>query len=177
MYEYKIKLETDDDRYLLLRLFDDVKNTKTIREKLMKGQLPCCIIKPKLIYNPFQVAVAANKALLSSSRGKMTTKTLYTEVLFNISPSKNISQSLQKFGIHDDDRQLLVAFIVKDNEDVAEVLSNFEATPLPIEKISELTDVELLMKTYKIDKSELEVSPLLDSIVTRISTKDFVSIK
>lgn len=177
MYEYKIKLETDVDRYLILRLFDDVKNTRTIREKLMKGQLPCCILKAKLIYDPFQVAVAANKATLSSSRGKMTTKTLYTEVLFNISPSKNISQSLQKFGIHDDDKQLLVAFIVNDIEDVSQVLSNIEATPLPIDKIAELADVDLIMKTYKIDKAELEVSSLLDSIVTRISTKDFVSIK
>ena len=55
------------------------------------------------------VLAAANKALIAESRGKLTTKTLHSECVFNLSGSKHISQSLSKWGVSDTATSVLVA--------------------------------------------------------------------
>ena len=62
-----------------------------------------------------QVLVSARKSLLACARGKMTTRSATTEILFNLSSSKNITDSLVKFGIGDDDKDL-IAVIIADTE-------------------------------------------------------------
>jgi hypothetical protein len=53
---------------LNIRLFRNVENVAELRKQIMTGQWQCCLVNPKFILDPFQLVIAANKALTSESR-------------------------------------------------------------------------------------------------------------
>ncbi|XP_063240595.1 EKC/KEOPS complex subunit Tprkb-like [Bacillus rossius redtenbacheri] len=175
MHVFRETLDTSSGLTLSLVLFKNVQNVPQLRKRVMDGSLKCCIIKPCMIVHPFQIVVAANKAVINHKLGTMKTKTLFTEVLYNLSSSKNISQSLLKFGVHDDDKNILVAFIGKENESATlSTLQVIEGEQCPLDEITDFSDEGLIKKTYGIKDSEKNASSLLNSVVTRISTSDIM---
>ncbi|PNF16950.1 EKC/KEOPS complex subunit Tprkb [Cryptotermes secundus] len=174
---YKAELDFDCHKSLSLFLLKDVQNAAEIREMVTKGTLHCCVIKPCLIVHPFQIVIAANKAVISKMQDRMTTRTLSTEILYNLSISRNITQSLMKFGIGESDKTMLVSIIEEAGENRSEIiLSHFKGVLCPIEELCNFSDEVLIKMAYKIKDSELEVSSLTDSIITRIVTSDFTSV-
>ncbi len=59
-----------------------------------------------------QVRVAARKAQAASRAGKMTTRTVSAELVYNLSSTKNIRESLEKFGVGDGDKYVRRCFIL-----------------------------------------------------------------
>lgn len=170
---FRLELDQESGYSIVLLLAENVRNTPELRKLVISGSLQCCIVKPKLVVNPFQVVVAANKAVISMRRGKMSTRNVYTEILYNLSPTKQISQSLLKFGIDDKEDCVLVCVLEKDGENKAEeVFKKIQGDECPIDRLSKFTDEMLIKKTYKISDSECNSSSILDSIVSRISTKE-----
>ena len=178
MDAYTVPLDPATEMLCTLYLFTNIENSDEIRRKVINGELCCSIIKAALIADPFQVLVAANRAAINAKMNRLTTKSLYTEVLFNLSISKNISRSLMEFGITDNDKNILVVVIHKKNDDESKLITDhIKGENMSISRLSEFTDLELIRKTYKIDKDELTVSNLTNSIVSRISCKDFILLK
>lgn len=166
-----VELDPITETRLKMQLYENVKNTSDLRKKILSGELQCCIIKPTLICDPFQVVIAANKALTSTKR---TTKSIFTEILFNLSPSSNISQSLLKFGIDDKDKSLLVVMLEKEGEETGTetIFSSVEGNVLDISELGCTCDTHAIRNVYKINDTEYHNMSLVDSVVSRIATKE-----
>nr|CAI5858053.1 unnamed protein product [Callosobruchus analis] len=165
------ELDEDTGTSIQIKLYKNVQNVKLLRQRLMKGDLNCCIVKPSLIVDPFQIVVAANKAFTSEKR---TTKTVFTEILFNLSISKNITNSLKTFGIDDSDVNILVVLLSETGKHNKNVCSDIQGEELELSVLKDFSDVNAIRKVYKIDDKEFSNVPLLDSVVSRIAVKDFL---
>ncbi|VEN50877.1 unnamed protein product [Callosobruchus maculatus] len=164
-------LDEDTGASIEIKLYKNVENVKLIRQRLIKGDLNCCIVKPSLIVDPFQIVVAANKAFTSEKR---TTKTVFTEILFNLSISKNITNSLKTFGIDDSDNNIIVVLVNERGKDNKHVCSDIQGEELELVLLKNFSDVNAIRKVYKIEDKEFFNVPLLDSVVSRIAVKDFL---
>ncbi|XP_044759840.1 EKC/KEOPS complex subunit Tprkb-like [Coccinella septempunctata] len=165
--DWQLDLDPSSNSRVHMRLYKNVKNVEEISKKLFEGKLNCCVIKPHLIVDPFQVAVAANKAVVAEN---LTTKTIFTEILFNLSISKNITASLKTFGINDTDKDLLVVSI-SELDEVKDTVDFINGDEISVKDINKLTDVNIVKKTYKITDEEFKNNDLLDSIISRIAIK------
>lgn len=180
MEPYTLELDPRSGKLISLYLLTDIKNTIELRKKILSGELKCCILKASMIVDPFQVVVGVNKAVLRQLNNKLITRSLFTEILYCISSSTNISQSLAKFGINDNDKNIIVAIVHSKNEhDEFEdnIRPQIDGQLTPMSQLKNYSDIELIKKTYKIDKEELKVSSLADSIVSRIGADYQISLK
>lgn len=139
----------------------------------------CAVVRASLVLAPLQLCVAANRAAVAAHRDSLLTNTVYTELLYNLSLSKNISQSLTKFGIQTaENDDLLVCFLLKDTvkDDSAEVLSQIEGAACDIEELPQCVNMPDLLTTYKLNSVNIKDNDhLLDLIISRIATKSFIS--
>lgn len=159
---------------VILTLFTNLRNASEIRENLKSGTTNFAAIKPDLIYDPFQVIVAANKAVCCE---KLTTKTVCNEVLYNLSFSKNIMQSIQNFGLEENDKRVLIAMIVK-NDALKEEKQQLNSIKGDVENLSQLRNfcnIGHVKKIYKLsDWETINNVHTLDSIISRIAAKDII---
>ncbi|XP_050422574.1 EKC/KEOPS complex subunit Tprkb-like [Adelges cooleyi] len=161
--------------YLGISHFTDVKNVKWLKDnisKYFKDRSPV-LIRHSLIVDPFQIVVAANNACSSSKRSTMVTKTLATEILFNLSATKNITQSLRDCSAGDQDEEFFVA-IVSDLCNVPEMkIFNEKCLDGKENDVSDI-DETFIKSYYNINEEESNNCSILDSVVTRIACKSLM---
>uniref|UniRef100_A0A1D1Z234 TP53RK-binding protein n=1 Tax=Anthurium amnicola TaxID=1678845 RepID=A0A1D1Z234_9ARAE len=96
---------------LSLALFADVTNSKELLQAMQEGRLKpeVALLNASLIPDVFPVLVAAHKAFLAKARESLTTRTLHSEVVYNYSGSKHITESLKRCGVSDGTTYILAA--------------------------------------------------------------------
>lgn len=171
MESREISLDPITNSYLKLQLFENVKNLEALHKKVITGQLQCCVMKASLIIDPMQVVIAANKAAVARQQGSLITKTVHTEILFNLSITKNVTKSLSHFGMDHSCDSLLVAIVFKPGEDWESVLKDVEGDAVNVSELCKVSDKMAIRKTYAIGDGSDET--LLNSIVNKIVTKGF----
>merc|ERR1712192_80514 len=145
-----------------------VENAKEVRKLLMSVGLPdTLLVKSSLIPSPLVVAVAANKADLARKRENMKTRSVQTETLYNLSSSKNITESLKNFGGGDSDQSFVVAGFGVSLEAARGVIRGQWSD---IAELEDQVDLNLLRKLQKLQ--DVETSTLEASLVSRIAAKD-----
>ncbi|KAG9335888.1 hypothetical protein JZ751_003545 [Albula glossodonta] len=155
-------------------LFKDVKNAAELRKSAMAGEIPGALINPSMVVDPFQVLVATNKALHLQKAGKMKTRTLYSEIIFNLSPTNNISEAFKRFGISDSDEAVQVVLVHTEEErtNTDDILSRVDGQQIPVDRVSSLSDTAKIKKLYKVTPQEEACGSLLDAVICRMATKD-----
>ena len=176
-------------------LFRNVKNSELLYNAILAGDINYAMIKPSLIAHPLQVAVAVKKALLAERRTNtslqncpknkgLVTRSVLTEILYNLAPSKNIATSLQTYGLEKHNKDILAVAIIKQgiaNPNLRQsVLENLQSkiegdlvsNIMDEEKgLPSITDWELVSKVHKL-KWISSKQEIIDVLISRAATKD-----
>lgn len=175
----RIVLDSETKKCMTLALFNNVKNTEEMRNSLITGKIECCLLKPSVIIDELQIAVAANKAVCSAMFNELVTRNVFMETLYNLSMTKSISKALKCFGTENSDTAILAVFIHNENSDESvmdDFLKLIQGDEISITRLAdEFSNIGEIRKIYKISDSELQLSSLANLISTRISVRDFAS--
>lgn len=154
--------------------YTDVKNSRALRQGLLDKKVDVALINAQLIAGPFQVHAAALRALQCDASSRLATRSLHAELVFNMSGSRNVSESFKRFGVSDDTTSLVVCVFDADEKVVKEVETLVDGTQVPFQELgAHLTDKDVthIKKYYKISELELTRSSLVDAATCRIATK------
>ncbi|KAG0299353.1 hypothetical protein BGZ97_003765 [Linnemannia gamsii] len=155
--------------------FTAVKNAPDLKEKLQNQDksLTFAIVESNLIMDVFQLLLAATKAAHDNETGKLATQTISTEIIYNLSPSKNIAESLKRFGISEDTTSLIAVKIGGNADEIMEEMSRtVEGNLVSFSKLDQEKDMVRLRQYYKIDPKVSEDKDILNWIIGAIAMKN-----
>ncbi|KAK4523698.1 hypothetical protein GAYE_PCTG75G1594 [Galdieria yellowstonensis] len=153
--------------------FQDISNAHEIADCIHQRNLPAAVMDGATFLHVFQFGVAAQIALLHARRGKLVTHDVYSEIVFCLSARKNVREAFATFGFQSSSRNAVVVLVNPDADTKESVMKKIAAAKVleTNEDMAQFSDKEYLMQLYQVEPQELDQSNLLDSIVTRISTR------
>ncbi|KAL4440542.1 hypothetical protein ABPG75_003543 [Micractinium tetrahymenae] len=159
---------------LTVALFKDVTNASSLREQVMAGSLEpeCALVNAALVPDALVLRAAAQKALAAQQRGALRCKTAHAELVFNLSGSKHIGETLQRYGINPECKHLLAARFDATPAEAAALRGLVAGTPAPLSELPQLADEGLLKKYLKVTAEELSVGGLAEAQLMRIAARD-----
>ncbi|KAJ7530216.1 hypothetical protein O6H91_15G085500 [Diphasiastrum complanatum] len=168
------QLDTHPGRSLQLLLFTDVLNTKELLLSMQMGSLhpEVAFFNASMVPDIFPILAAAHKTLLAQSQGNMLTRTLHSELIYNYSGSKHITESLRRCGITDNTQYVLAARFDCSEEELKAVRQLLQGAEVNLQGLEKRGDKTQIQKHYKITNPELEISSLGEAITCRIATRD-----
>ena len=171
--------------------FKDVTNAPTILGNVAIINPRIVVVDLSLVVSVFHLQLATYKALLNESQGRMKTKSIQSEILYQLSSSTKITDALQQYTIHSESTEICFIYIAaaeasnpshETSLTVPEFQSQIqklgvngvEMDPVEISSTSILTVDKRakIVKYFKITPQELEVSGLEESVSTRLAVKD-----
>ncbi|KYR00720.1 hypothetical protein DLAC_02760 [Tieghemostelium lacteum] len=108
---------------LTIILYQNVSNTDEIMSKLLKGELEYSIINCKAIFDHRQLLFAATKVLSIQHSSKLSTHNVHSELIYLLSPTTNMKDSIKKFGLQADDKQFYIAIFNSTSEKLNDIKS------------------------------------------------------
>ncbi|KAK2968467.1 hypothetical protein RJ640_030078 [Escallonia rubra] len=129
-------------------------------------------LNASLVPDVFPVLAAAHKTLVAKSRESLTTRTLHSELVYNYSGSKHISESLKRCGISDTSTYVLVARFGASSDETTAMGKLIKGKEIDLEELQGRANQAQIQKHYKIPGPELVISSVGDAITCRIAARD-----
>ncbi|XP_057963752.1 uncharacterized protein LOC131154929 [Malania oleifera] len=163
-----------DGTPLYLALFTDVSNSKELLDSMQAGTLEpeTAFLNALLIPDVFPVLAAAHKTLVAKLRESLTTRTLHSELVYNYSGSKHISESLKRCGISDNTTYVLAARFNASPDEMNAIEKLIDGNQIDLGELEGRANHAQIQKHYKISGLELGISSLADAITCRIAARD-----
>lgn len=155
-------------------LFKDVANCAEIRQLVVTAKVEpeFAFVNAATVPGLLPLRLAAHKALTYQARGRLLTKTLHAELVYNLSGSKHIGESLKRFGVSDDTCHLLVARFNAEPPDVDYVRGLVKGQEMPLADLGMVADRDLITKVFKVSEQELGIGGLEEAVASRIAARD-----
>ncbi|CAN0846533.1 EKC/KEOPS complex subunit TPRKB [Linum grandiflorum] len=168
------EFQIDGKSTLSLALFTEVTNSRELLDLMQAGnlELEVAFMNASLVPDVFPVLAAAHKALVTQSRDSLTTRTLHSELVYNYSGSKHITESLKRCGISDSSTYVLAARFNASPEDMKTVEKLINGKEVELEELESRSNLAQILKHYKISTAEVGISSLADAITCRIASRD-----
>lgn len=153
-----------------LRLFENVTNAGFILERLKSADkaYDYCFLDCRHLIGIEQVLCATTRALRDARDGEMRTKTLYSEIVYSLSPNQNITEALKEFGVADNSTALLCLAI--DNELDTSLVTGSEVE-VTNETLARLCDRERTKTIYKLSRMLIDVNEIHSQVITAIAMR------
>ncbi|KAI8911319.1 kinase binding protein CGI-121-domain-containing protein [Powellomyces hirtus] len=156
-------------------VFTGVKNAKEVRSLLIKGDesVPqMALINAAPIVDVFQVQLACTKALLQQEQGIMKTRSLYSEILFNLCPTTNISDAIRQFGIAESSSTVIAVMLGTEAPSVEKQLIDLvQGDIIEVNRIPDFTDLKTVSKIYKLGNAVRDHSETLALVIGAMALK------
>ena len=149
--------------------YKNVQNCGEIQEKIANGSINAAVVKASLVVDVFQLLVATNKAFFLHSINKMKTRNVFSEILFNLSPSNKISECFKLFGIDKNCKDIIVICLDDDHKKVKNLVSGDE---IDLSTLENSCDMEAIRKLYKLNDEELKTTTIVNCVVSQLSSKE-----
>ncbi|GMN37619.1 hypothetical protein TIFTF001_006956 [Ficus carica] len=135
---------------LALALYSDVTNSKELLESMQAGTLEpeVAFLNASLIPDVFPVLAAAHKTLVSKSRESLTTRTLHSELVYNYSGSKHITESLKRCGISESSTYVLAARFNASSDEMKAVEKLIHGKEIDLEDLGARADQAQIQKDF-----------------------------
>ena len=161
-------------------LFKDVTNSAEIHKKLLDRTLEpeVALLDPAPIQSLFALHLAAHKAVVDDARGSLTTRTIHSEVVYNMSASKHITEGLRRFGMDDDASAVLACRFDATADDVAATKANVGGTLVPSGELeaalAAMSDAAKVKTYYRPGEFEVKegVGTVEDAVISRIGARE-----
>ncbi|KAI1314928.1 hypothetical protein EDD11_001565 [Mortierella claussenii] len=155
--------------------FTAVKNAPDLKEQLQAQDktLAFAMVESNLIMDVFQLLTAATKAAQDNEAGKLSTQSLNSEIIYNLSPTKNIAESLKRFGITENTTSLIAVKIGGNPDEVMDImLKTVDGILVSFSKLDQEKDMVKLRQIYKIDPKLTEDKAILNWIIGSMAMKN-----
>ncbi|VDM39804.1 unnamed protein product [Toxocara canis] len=127
------------------------------------------------VLEAFILLAAANRAVHQAAHNRLSTRSLHAELIYSLSPNRNISDSLITFGIAETSRDLLVGiFDDESGEKMIEMAKKIDGRPVSLDELPMIADYSLIKKVYHVSEPEFNEETISDEIITRIVAKDYM---
>lgn len=110
----------------------DESNPNTTQER---HRLDWCFLNPSMITSSQHLNTAIYQALLARSQQQLKTKTIYSEIMWTLSPGTNITDSIKKFGIDPKSDKLILIKITETLKDEKKQQESIRLNQLALELI------------------------------------------
>ncbi|CCG82920.1 Protein cgi121 [Taphrina deformans PYCC 5710] len=153
-----------------IQLFSNVTNAATILAaiKSIDPNYNFCFLDVRRICCLEQLLYAVMRAMRDIQDGQARTKTVYSEIVYSLSPNQNITEALQRFGVAGDSRALVCIAI--DNVFDSGLVQG-ESEEVTNENFAKLCDLAKLKSTYKIDKKLEDIEEIKAQIISSIALR------
>ncbi|CAG8581692.1 17199_t:CDS:2 [Cetraspora pellucida] len=103
------------------------------------------------VLDKFQLLVAVNNAVHSENYSKLKTHNVHSEIVYNLSPTTNISESLRRFGISDSTNEIIVVKVGGNDDDEIKSHLNtlIDGEESSLDDFSKFTDLSCIKKQSK----------------------------
>ncbi|OZJ05449.1 hypothetical protein BZG36_01649 [Bifiguratus adelaidae] len=138
-----------------IALFEGLENANELRQRLLASDatLSFAFIDAAIVVSKLQVLLAAQKALDNEARQTLKTHNVHSEIVFNLSPTTNISESLRRFGISKDTKAMVVVKISQEpTPDIeARLRELVKGHLVPLSGLGQHVDIKRIDKYYKLN--------------------------